>query len=96
MVQAFGHNLQNSLGQLNLVPSMRNDLQSDLVKLGGLEAPAHLDAGTTAMIRADIAQAFIFGFRLIMVIFAGLAMASAAIATRTIPSARREVNQDQS
>jgi EmrB/QacA subfamily drug resistance transporter len=86
MVQAFGHKLQNSLSGLNLIPSVLRDMQANLVKLGGLDVPPSLDAKTAAIVRNDIAQAFVFGFRLLMLICAGLAMASAAVALRVLPS----------
>ena len=86
MVQAFGHKLQSSLSGLNLIPNALHDMQANLVKLGGLDVPPGLDANTAAVVRNDITQAFVFGFRLIMVICAGLAMASAGVALRMLPS----------
>jgi EmrB/QacA subfamily drug resistance transporter len=86
MVQAFGHKLEGSLVGLHLAPGVVRGIQSNLVKLGGLEVPPNLDAGTAAAVRDDITRAFVFGFRVIMIICAGLAMASAGIALRMIPS----------
>ncbi len=86
MVQAFGYRLQNSLRELSLIPSVLHDMQLNLVKLGGLDVPPGLDANAAAMVRNDITQAFVFGFRLIMVMCAGLAMASAGVALRMLPS----------
>jgi hypothetical protein len=42
-------------------------------------------------IRIAIAQAFVFGFRIVMLICAALAMMSAAVASRMIPSRRAEM-----
>lgn len=86
MVQTFGHKLLNSLARLDLAPSVLHEIQSNLAQLGNLEVPSGLDTSTTAMIRAHITQAFVFGFRVIMVICGGLAMASAGVALRMIPS----------
>jgi len=83
MVQAFGHRLEKSLDRLDLDPAVRISIRANLVKLGGLEVPASLDAGTAATVQADIRQAFIFGFRLIMLACSGLAMASAGVAWRS-------------
>ena len=44
-----------------------------------------LDSNTTAAVRMAIYQAFIFGFRLIMLFCAGLSVASAAVAWLMIP-----------
>ena len=86
MVQAFGYQLQDSLASLQIAPPVRGQIQSNLIKLAGITVPANLDAGTSEMIRDAIARAFVFAFRLIMLICAGLAVASAAVALRTIPS----------
>ena len=88
MTQAFGHRLQDSLREINLPPRVTSDIQSNLVKLGGLEAPATSDPETEAAIRADIALAFVFAFRVIMAICASLAVASAGVALRMIPAER--------
>lgn len=86
MVGAFGYRLQQSLASLVLSPTILRDLQANLINLGGLEVPSTLDAKTAAMIRGTIVQAFVFGFRLIMLLCAGLAVASAAVAAWMIPS----------
>jgi MFS family permease len=86
MVEAFGHELRRSLTGLNLPASVLSELQGKLVQLGGLQVPAGLDPSKTAAVRDDIAHAFVFAFRIIMVTCAGLALASAAVARRMIPS----------
>ena len=86
MVAAFAHSLRDSLASLNLTPEVVHQLKSNVDRLGSLEAPADADPQTVTMILASIAQAFVRGFRLIMLICAGLAIASAAIAWRMIPS----------
>jgi EmrB/QacA subfamily drug resistance transporter len=86
MVTAFSHNLQHSLAGLNLPPVVLHQIQSGAVKLGGIEVPPDLDADTAARVRADITQAFVYGFRLIMVICSGLAVASAGVTKWLISS----------
>jgi EmrB/QacA subfamily drug resistance transporter len=86
MVQAFSHNLQNSLARLQLTSSVMSDMQKNSLQLGALKAPSNLDASTAAAVRADIAEAFVSAFRLVMIICAGLAAASAGVALRMIPS----------
>ena len=86
MVEAFGHRLQQLLANLDLSPGVVHDIQSNVVKLGGLDVPSGLDAKTAATIRAAVTQSFIFGFRLILLLCAGLAAASAATAARMIPA----------
>ncbi len=88
MVEAFGLRLNESLAALHLSSNVFRDVQSNLVKLGGLDVPSSVDEQTGAMIHAAIVQAFVFGFRFVMVLCAGLAVASAAVAARMIPSTR--------
>jgi predicted MFS family arabinose efflux permease len=86
MVSAFSHRLQQSLGSLDLAPGALHQIQSSMIRLGGLDVPSDVDATTSSALRAAISQAFVFGFRLIMVLCAALAVASAAVASRMIPS----------
>jgi MFS family permease len=86
MAQAFGYTLQASLRSLNLSPSVLSDIQSNSIKLGGLEIPRDLDANAAKMVKDGIAEAFVFAFRLIMLVCAGLATLSSGIAWRMIPS----------
>jgi len=85
MVRAFGHTLNQFLGSLNLHPNLVHEIQSNEAKLGGLVA-SNQDPKTTAMIRSAVDQAFVFGFRIIIVLCAALALGSAMIASRMIPS----------
>jgi EmrB/QacA subfamily drug resistance transporter len=85
MVKAFGHALEKLLRGLNLDPGVVQFIQLNLVKLGGLVPPTQ-DPKTTATIRSAIAHSFVFGFRTIMVLCAALALGSAGVALRLIPS----------
>jgi EmrB/QacA subfamily drug resistance transporter len=85
MVSAFSHRLQQALATLDLAPGVLHQIQSSEIRLAGLEVPSDLDARTSSAIRAAITQAFVFGFRLIMLLCAGLAVTSAAVASRMIP-----------
>ena len=86
MVAAFSYSLRQSLGSMNLNAAVVHELESNVTKLGGLDAPSNADPVSAAAIRSVIAQAFIFGFRLIMLLCASLAIASAAVAWWKIPS----------
>jgi hypothetical protein len=72
--------------------SVVRDLESNVARLGGLDAPTNLGPEITANIRAAITSAFIFGFRFIMLVCAGLAIASAAVAWRMIPARGAEAD----
>jgi EmrB/QacA subfamily drug resistance transporter len=86
IVRAFSYHLNHSLATIAIPPSILHAIQSNEIKLAGLQLPAGLNAGTAALIRSSVSQAFVFSFRLVMFICAGLSMASAAFAWLMIPA----------
>jgi hypothetical protein len=86
MVAAFEHSLRLSLAGLDLNAGMVHQLESSAARLGSLDVPSGGDPQTRAAIGAAISKAFVYGFRLIMLLCGGLATASAAVAWRRIPS----------
>ena len=86
MVAAFAHSLRELLTGQNFNADIVHELESNAAKLGSLDAPSRADQQTAEGIRTAVAAAFVFGFRLIMLLCAGLAIASAAIAWRKIPA----------
>jgi EmrB/QacA subfamily drug resistance transporter len=96
MVIAFRNRLQHSLAGLGLPADIVRQIQSGAVRLGGLEVPALLDAGTAARVQTSITEAFVFGFRLIMAICSALAAASAGVTVWMIPATEASRVQDAS
>jgi EmrB/QacA subfamily drug resistance transporter len=86
MAAAFAYSLRGSLHRLNLDVGIVHQLESNVAKLGSLDAPPGVDSQTAAGIRSAISDAFIFGFRLIVLVCAVLAIASAGVAWRKIPA----------
>ncbi len=86
MVAAFAHALRNSLSDLNLSANIVHELESNVARLGSLDAPRGTDPQTATTIHSVVAEAFLFAFRRIMLLCAGFAIAGAAIAWRKIPS----------
>ena len=84
MVQAFGHKLQTSVLHLRLPSDLLDYLRSSVAQLGALQVPSTLDTETAAKVQDHVAQAFVFGFRVVMAICAVLSVASAAVAFRMI------------
>jgi MFS family permease len=74
MVRMFRVGLDRSLGRRALPPGIFQYLQSNAVKLAGLDLPSGINADTTMAIRASISRAFVFGFRIEMIICAGLCL----------------------
>ncbi len=88
MVSAFRHSLQHALVGLNLAPDVLRDIQSNTIKLAGLELLTTVDATTSAAIRSAIAKSFVLGFRVIMMVCAGLAVASSVVVALMIRPSR--------
>jgi MFS family permease len=86
MVSAFGSRLHRSLSQLSLPPAVVQEVRANQIKLAGLQVPAGLDPNTKAAVEESIAEAFIFGFRIVISICACLAVASAGVAWLMIPT----------
>jgi MFS family permease len=92
MVHAFGSRLNNTLLRLSLPPGILQQVQAEEIKLAGLPVPADLDPATRAAIQESIREAFVFGFRTIMLICAALSLASASVAWLMIPKAQSTSN----
>jgi hypothetical protein len=84
MVRAFSFHLNRSLQELAVAPPAMQYLQSNEIRLAALAVPAGIDREMALAIGASISRAFVFAFRLVMVICAGLSVASALFAWRTI------------
>jgi len=89
MVKLFSFSLHRSLTDGVLPPGILQYVQSNAIKLAGLDLPSDLDSAVAAVIRSSISQAFVFGFRILMLACAALALASAGVAGLTIPAKRR-------
>ncbi len=85
MVKLFGASLSRSLTSQPLPPGILDYIRSNEIKLAGLDLPPNLDAHLTAFVQHSIYHAFVFGFRTVMLICAGLSVASSAVASVMIP-----------
>ena len=85
MVDAFASHLNNRLAHLSLPADILHEVQSNETKLAGLTVPAGLSARAKADLKKSIDEAFVIGFRRIMFICAGLAIASSAVAWLMVP-----------
>jgi len=86
MVASFSSHLNHSLANLQLPSGVLHEIQSNETRLAALKTPAGLDENTAAAVRSATLSAFLVGFRLVMLICAGLAAASGVLAWRLIPS----------
>jgi MFS family permease len=84
MVKVFGSELNHSLAHLSLSPAILRKLHADEIKLAGLQVPLGLNPNTSTAIRESVKEAFVLGFRIVMLACAGLSLASSAVAWLTI------------
>jgi EmrB/QacA subfamily drug resistance transporter len=76
----FGSQLDNRLDDLDLDPESRAAIEAQAGDLAAAVPPASLDAGMQARVTHAINQSFLSGFRITMLIAAGMAIASAIAA----------------
>jgi hypothetical protein len=86
MVKLFSSSLNRSLTGRSLEPGIFQYIRANEIKLAGLDLPSDIDVDTRALIRMSLSRAFVFGFRTIMFICAGLSLASAVVALVMIPT----------
>jgi EmrB/QacA subfamily drug resistance transporter len=85
LVKAFSYRLDSSVAHFSLPPIILQELRANEIKLAALQAPAGLDPQTQGAIKESIGQAFVFGFRIAMLICAGLSLASTAVTWLMVP-----------
>jgi len=88
MVKAFAFQLGPRLAHLTLPPGVLAELQANENKLAGLQVPDGLSPSLKAAIHLSIREAFVFGFRVVMLICAALSLGSAAVVWFLIPGSR--------
>ena len=68
------------IAYVSLTPDILRELQADETKLAGLPVPAGVDDAARGAIQESVREAFVFGFRMVIGICAGLAIASGVAA----------------
>jgi len=84
MVTVFTSRLNHGLQSSGIPAGLSRQVQANAIQLAGLELPSGLEPTTANIIKVQIANAFVSGFRLIMLLCAALAIASGIIALKTI------------
>ena len=85
MVNAFAVRLNHKLARLPLPPEVLKALQADEIRLAGLQPPTGLNPAASDAVKQSIGEAFVFGYRIVMFICAGLSLATAVLARLMIP-----------
>jgi EmrB/QacA subfamily drug resistance transporter len=78
MLHTFSHSLVNRLNEVQVDEQLKQFVLDQRVKLAGIEVPATTSAATRELVKGVVATSFVFGFRMIMLIAAVLAVLSAA------------------
>ncbi len=78
MSGAFSAQLERRLDSAKVAADVRAEIRGQETKLAAIDIPKHLDAAQRATVTKAIDESFVFGFRLVMVLGAGLAVVSAA------------------
>jgi MFS family permease len=84
----FSANLDARLERMDLPGGVRAEMEAAKTDLGAAEAPEGTDAGTAARIERAIDESFVAGFRAVMLVSAGLALASALAAALLVGDRR--------
>jgi EmrB/QacA subfamily drug resistance transporter len=90
LVLAFSNQLNRRLANIAMPADVRAALRSNEIKLAALKVPNAIEPAKAAAINSSILTSFVFSFRLMMWICTALALASAAVAWRTIPGNRNK------
>ncbi len=85
MVKAFSFHLDRSLAGLSLPSYLLKELRANEIKLAGLPLPAGLAPAANAAIKESVRAAFVYGFRIVMLICSALSLASVTVAWLVIP-----------
>jgi EmrB/QacA subfamily drug resistance transporter len=91
MVKTFSSSLDNRLKHRTLAPAVVKQVQAEEIKLAGLHVPTGLDQGTKAALQQSVRESFVSAFRMMMLICAGLSIASVAAASRMIRTRKPDV-----
>ena len=89
MLQVFSRRVQSYLANLNLPDSTRQSILDQRIKLAGIQLPQDLPASQQEELRHAIAESFVAGYRVIVVIAACFALSGSACSWLMIGKDRR-------
>jgi EmrB/QacA subfamily drug resistance transporter len=90
MFVSFGSSLNDRLAALDLPPEARQQLEEGKVKLGGAQAPEGLGPAQSANVERAIDEAFVSGYRVVMLVAVAMALASALSAALLLEGKKPE------
>jgi MFS family permease len=90
MFATFDAHLDDRLATLELPPAASHQLEEEKIKLGAAQAPQSLDAAQGAAVDRAIDEAYVAGYRTVMLVAAAMSLASAVSAALLIEGKRSE------
>ena len=90
MFATFDANLDDRLAELELSPGVRQQLEEEKIKLGAAEAPEGLDTTLARAVDLAIDEAYVAGYRTVMLVAAAMSLASGVSAALLIEGKRSE------
>ncbi len=85
MVNAFGWQLNRSLARYSLPAQILQEIQSHEIDLAAMKPPAGLDPNIRTAVMQSIESAFVYGFRVVMLLCTALSLTSCLVAWLMIP-----------
>jgi EmrB/QacA subfamily drug resistance transporter len=93
MFASFGASLDDRLADLDLPPDARQQVEGEKLALGAAEAPENLEAGSRIAVERAIDEAFVSGYRVVMLAATAAALASALGAALLIEGKKKPEEQ---
>ena len=95
VLSAFSSSLDSQLAALHIPTALRQTIENQRSKLVGIQIPTGISSTLHAALQQAIAQSFVSGFRLVMLIAAGLALASSLSAALLIEGKKASAQSTQ-
>jgi hypothetical protein len=85
---AFSANLDARLSDMDLPGKVHSEMEAAKADLGAAKAPKGVEPGTAVQIERAVEESFVAGFRIVMLVSAGLALASSLVAALLVADKR--------
>src|SRR5215218_9804550 len=95
MFVSFDVSLDDRLAALDLPPEAKQQLEGEKIQLGAAQAPEGLDAAQSVSVDRAIDEAFVSGYRVVMLVAVAMALASAFSAALLLEGKKPEGSAEQ-
>jgi EmrB/QacA subfamily drug resistance transporter len=84
IVHSFNRELDRRVARMDVPPEVQRSVDQQRDRLAGAELPSHIDERTRTELKQAVNESFVFGFRLVMLTAAALALIAAFVAFKLI------------